>query len=555
MSERRFTDKPDLDPAAVMELAADHPAMVGNRTLFPSTVVAVDDNFEDRLLVSDVNSRKLGKTVEKGKFKGYEIYSLTLEERATCPSDCNMRSICYGNSMHLARRHRIDDLAFFATLLEDEIREILDGGAPGILIRLHVLGDFPSVEYVNIWKDILEAHPNVAVFGYTHWNFDDPIYDAIDALRTKFKFRFAIRDSWLDADWSDDPDDLTNIFAAYVIDEIPAGKKFKGVSICPAQTDATACCATCAYCWESDRAVAFIKHGRAIPAKAAEAAMPAEDDNRTRPIEPLVLPKSVKPADITLTELEFREVAPTSLRVEAKYQRNLGAKSIHLIRKIVSEWDWAKYKPPIVSETEDGLFVIDGQHTAIAAATHPDIDSIHVIVVSGRELAERASAFVAHNKDRINMSPFELIHAERVAGNDEAIAIFEIAERVGATIPRAQPSGKAAVGAIVCVSEVRRIYARGEALLERVLRIAVMASCHPITTTVACALRMVLTEPLFAEIAKMPDTRIADALHGLGDFELVASRVGVETGRSRYSAGALLIRDALTGRMTAEAAE
>jgi hypothetical protein len=38
LSERRFTDKPDLNPAAVMSLPEDHPAMRGNRTLFPITV-------------------------------------------------------------------------------------------------------------------------------------------------------------------------------------------------------------------------------------------------------------------------------------------------------------------------------------------------------------------------------------------------------------------------------------------------------------------------------------------------------------------------------------
>jgi hypothetical protein len=35
MSQRRFTEKPDLDPSAVRSLPDGHPAMVENRTLFP----------------------------------------------------------------------------------------------------------------------------------------------------------------------------------------------------------------------------------------------------------------------------------------------------------------------------------------------------------------------------------------------------------------------------------------------------------------------------------------------------------------------------------------
>src|SRR5581483_2542819 len=52
MTARRFTDKPDLNPWAVRGLPANHPAMVENRTLFPSTVVDVTPDMTERLLVS-----------------------------------------------------------------------------------------------------------------------------------------------------------------------------------------------------------------------------------------------------------------------------------------------------------------------------------------------------------------------------------------------------------------------------------------------------------------------------------------------------------------------
>lgn len=86
-AKRRFTEMPTLDPESVNGLAAGHPALTEGRTLFPTTVVAPADAA--RLLVSGVNSRKLGGEVTKGPWKAMPIYSLTLEERATCPRACH----------------------------------------------------------------------------------------------------------------------------------------------------------------------------------------------------------------------------------------------------------------------------------------------------------------------------------------------------------------------------------------------------------------------------------------------------------------------------------
>jgi len=219
---RRFTDKPDLDPSAIWSLPKDHAAFLESRTLFPSTVVTVDEDFEDNLLVSGENNRKLGKEVAKGRFKGYALYGLSLEERATCPKDCAASAFCYGNTMQMARRHRIDDLDFFFTVLEDQIRDILTE-QDGLLVRLHVLGDFPSEDYVTWWSTLLDRHPNLACYGYTHRKprrlGGDKIGDAIEALKQIEPDRFRIR-------WSAEkpaPD------SAIIIDEIPDAAKFKGV--------------------------------------------------------------------------------------------------------------------------------------------------------------------------------------------------------------------------------------------------------------------------------------------------------------------------------------
>lgn len=197
MSLRRFTDKFDLDPTAVWSLPDNHPAMMENRTLFPSTVMETNDAFSDHLLVSGENNRKLGKRIEKGKFKGYALFGLSLEERATCPDDCSVRGSCYGNGMQMARRHRIDPAGRFFNLLEEEIRTILADEDVGLLVRLHVLGDFPSVEYVATWADLLSDYPKLACYGYTHrrtksWGGDD-IGEAIQNVKDQYPDRFRIR--------------------------------------------------------------------------------------------------------------------------------------------------------------------------------------------------------------------------------------------------------------------------------------------------------------------------------------------------------------------------
>jgi hypothetical protein len=37
----------------------------------------------------------------------------------------------------------------------------------GFLVRLHVLGDFYSVRYAELWHEALEAYPALHIFGYT----------------------------------------------------------------------------------------------------------------------------------------------------------------------------------------------------------------------------------------------------------------------------------------------------------------------------------------------------------------------------------------------------
>jgi len=565
MSERRFTEKPDLNPMAVMSLDINHAAMRENRTLFPSTVVTVTADAPDRLLVSGKNNRKIGATVEKGKFKGYGIYCLSLEERATCPTDCEARGFCYGNGMQMARRHRIGDADVFFDRLGFEIVNLLDQH-PGLLIRLHVLGDFPSAEYVAFWKDVLDEYPNVACFGYTHrlpqnWGGDE-IGDAIQAVKDAHAERFRIR-------WSNDHG-VAMSDSSVILDRLPRGARGpNGELVCPSQTDATACCATCALCWDVPREnIGFIKHGRPSVETEAAAVMEGFRDEPkgltdtpegvTRHPEALTNPdtrkvqgipvQGVKPNTVRADSTpELRMVQPTDLTIESNYQRSLSGKSIKLIRKIVAGWDWAKFKPPVCAESDGGLFVIDGQHTAIAAASHPHVYRIPVMVVRRDEESDRAAAFVSQNTERVQMSPLQIFHAEVVARKPATIEMLKSAIRAGATIPRSPPKkGEEKPGEIVSVGALQHVWAHGKPEnFERVLRIAVLSGKAPVNSLLIRGIDLALKRPEDKQtgmppIADLDDAELAYAVSKI-DIDEQSAEVAVESQCSKYDALASLI--------------
>lgn len=127
-----------------------------------------------------------------------------------------------------------------------------------------------------------------------------------------------------------------------------------------------------------------------------------------RRIAPLPLP-DVEPADIGPCP-EVRSVAPTSLWVDGKYQRDLSRASMALLRKMVKGFAWSRMKVPNATEVDGELHLIDGQHTAIVAAT-VGVPLIPVFVVGTDSAAERAQAFVGLNRDRVTVNPFHVHRA------------------------------------------------------------------------------------------------------------------------------------------------
>lgn len=288
---RRFTDVKELDPENVNGLAADHPAVLEGRTLFPTTVV--DPRNSNRLLVSGGNSRKIGDRVTKGPWAGMPIYTLTLEERASCPSTCFHWQTCFGNGMPLARRHRHgQDLIDY---LRAELRDLQNEYPEGFVVRLHVLGDFWSVDYVAAWAGFLRTFPALRVFGYTAHERGSEIGAALKRITDKQWDRFAIRFSSA----MPKPQGATTIFRKAEADNVPEG------IVCPMQTGKTDCCGTCGLCWSEaakDKTIVFMAHGRVggkpgpRKARAPEDPAPLQSPARLRTI-----PRASKPAPKPMT--------------------------------------------------------------------------------------------------------------------------------------------------------------------------------------------------------------------------------------------------------------
>jgi hypothetical protein len=217
------------------------PAYRYGRTIFSTRVY--DASEVARVLKDGQQSRKIGKFVTKGPRRGWPLFTLTLEERATCPRSCKAWAFCYGNNMQAAER-----IVAGEQLLEALSRELeaLQGRHPsGFMVRLHVLGDFYSLDYVRFWTSALEAFPALHIFGFTAHDPTTEIGAALMYLANTQWERFAVRFSGMDG--------------PLLGSQLQPDVHPKAIP-CPAQTEATDCCGTCGLCWHSRRSIAFARH-------------------------------------------------------------------------------------------------------------------------------------------------------------------------------------------------------------------------------------------------------------------------------------------------------
>ena len=168
-------------------------------TIYPKTIYTINSWDDYRTyghnLLKQSNNSKLGKVVSKGAFKGKPLYSLSLVERLMgCPKSCHHWESCYGNNMPFAHRFKTDSGLVFTEILREELLKLSIKHKQGIHIRLHVLGDFFSKEYINFWKLILILYPKISIYGYTAHKPKSMLGKQINNVISKIGFdRFAVR--------------------------------------------------------------------------------------------------------------------------------------------------------------------------------------------------------------------------------------------------------------------------------------------------------------------------------------------------------------------------
>jgi hypothetical protein len=242
-TKSRWVSKPLNNQSASMP-PFDHPAIMGSRTIFPSTVRGGRDRWA---LKSAENTAKIGGEILKGKWAGFSAYTLTLEERQTCPTTCHHFRSCYGNKMHFAER--IQAGADLEWRIAREVPLLETYHPNGFAVRLHNLGDFYSVKYVELWGRLLERHSALHIWGYTaRWHSDDPIAAALASLVEREWDRFAVR-------LSNAPSESCSTISVEHPNGVPAD-----AILCPEQIGKTESCSTCGLCWGTKRRVAFLQH-------------------------------------------------------------------------------------------------------------------------------------------------------------------------------------------------------------------------------------------------------------------------------------------------------
>ncbi len=113
-------------------------------------------------------NKKMGADViQKGPWKGIRLFYVALEEGVTCFSGCMWKrhGLC-GASNYAGYRFRVNKQLF--KWIERQIRQLLKKYPHGIVVRLHVSGDFPSAEYVRFWARMLRKHSGLRLWGHTH---------------------------------------------------------------------------------------------------------------------------------------------------------------------------------------------------------------------------------------------------------------------------------------------------------------------------------------------------------------------------------------------------
>ena len=243
-----------------------------------------------------------------------------------------------------------------------------------------------------------------------------------------------------------------------------------------------------------------------------------------RPITPLNI-AGITPADLSgMKQPEFEIVDPNDLWVEDEEgaQREFVERSRQRALGIVAEFRWRNFSVPIVARAKERLLVLNGQTTAIACASHPEITAIPVLIVDAPDITDRAWAFVSHSRDHVPATHIQIWRGLVTAGDPEAVRIATMCERHGIKILRhPPPRGIYKPRETVAFRTIASLLRRYEqADVERILAAVANTDAAPISAVLLKAAECLLTDPEFAsEVDPALITAAALSLPGMGEQE------------------------------------
>ncbi len=220
-----------------------------------------------------------------------------------------------------------------------------------------------------------------------------------------------------------------------------------------------------------------------------------------RPIEPIRL-DGLDVGDPENLEPICMNVNPKTLFVDPLYQRSIGERGLRKIRQMIENWDWNRFSPPACAYASHNgqtvLKVFDGQHTSIAAASHPKIKEIPVMIHEAPETAQQASAFVGQNSGHLSVTPLQLHQAALIAGDEDALTVSQVCARAGVKILRSAPK-QYQIGETVAVNAIQALIDKRSAMKARIiLEVLAKAKFGPLTSPQIKAVELLLCDPEYA---------------------------------------------------------
>lgn len=269
------------------------------------------------------------------------------------------------------------------------------------------------------------------------------------------------------------------------------------------------------------------KVGRRIGASNASLDARVRDARRRigglRRVEPLADMMGLEPNRLVAKEPpQPIMLRPTELWVDGSYQRDMTRSSLNLVMRIIRNFSWEKFKAPVITKDKEGRFVvIDGQHTAIAAATHPEIDKIPCMFVPMDTVEKQAQAFIAHNTEQVRIQTLELFHAKLTAKDETALGIEAALKKHNIALLRHIPGSSASfeVNQTMAVGRLAKTLTKyGSAKFNQILEVVAKCNFRPIRADHLAAVAIVLYEGEADEPDYSPDL-LVEIITSLNDSD------------------------------------